>query len=654
MKKIILAASVLFSLILTSQTASAASLLRMSGEAARLERANITSGVPARLVAHAGIYLRSKDGETCLPKTGAITVLLSRRGAAASEVVATENASYLLKAALDTATCTLANSSVEGYMLKPNQLVSGVLVASFNATTLADGQYYAEIRLANTFTPNFLHLGGLRTNSLNIGSGTVVTPPVTDPAVASISVTNPNGGETLVKGQAYTIRWDANVPTGQLYNYNLWLERGGVQVGTAVIGSVVSPLNSLSWTPSTLLDDGSNYKIKISMRLNNGTTEIIDRSNGTFTIASTAPSPNPTVASIALTNPNGDETIITGQPYTIRWDAVIPTGQLYNYNLWLERAGEVVGSVLGSAVSPATSFSWTPSTALADGSNYKIKIKMALNNGSTEIIDRSNSTFTIAPSTSNPVPPPATAASVSITAPNGGETLVKGQSYTIRWDAGVPAGQLYNYNLWLERNGEPVGNTVIGSAVSPATSLNWTPAATLQSGAGYKIKIKMRLNNGTTEIVDRSNINFSITDAPVQPSAVTATWNDNGVHPISHVTDNNTSTYYLACATKNTKYNNGVLTYDLGSVRTISNIAIDFNQSVSAPGAVPSQYRVEASTDRMSWTTLSNIYPAVIGGPDVNLSPTQASGRYVRLNYSKVGDSTGSCAAINEFKVTSS
>jgi hypothetical protein len=109
----------------------------------------------------------------------------------------------------------------------------------------------------------------------------------------NLTITAPNGGETLTLGQTVQINWTAN---GVNQKVKLQLIRGGGALVGLIEGNLNATPSSFTWTIGQT-DSGTaaadtNYKIRIRTADN----ALEDASNGTFTIA-VASTPPPTSAS---------------------------------------------------------------------------------------------------------------------------------------------------------------------------------------------------------------------------------------------------------------------------------------------------------------------------------------------------------------------
>lgn len=190
--------------------------------------------------------------------------------------------------------------------------------------------YYIPVTTSHSVTLSALNTGTMyhfRVKSINTagnaatsGDYTFTTlapsspPPPSQPK--KITITYPNGGEQLVKGQTYQIKWTHPLTSSfdgdKNFNWNINADRVG-STGW-YITSVPVTQSYYNWviptTPSDVFPAGSNYKTRIflsqgcyynpcptpSSLLPDGTT---DSSDSTFTITSPSASlPAPTLASL--------------------------------------------------------------------------------------------------------------------------------------------------------------------------------------------------------------------------------------------------------------------------------------------------------------------------------------------------------------------
>jgi hypothetical protein len=200
-----------------------------------------------------------------------------------------------------------------------------------------------------------------------------------------------------------------------------------------------------------------------------------------------------TVTGIYVVSPTGGETLTAGSTQTILWTY---SGNLGPYvKIELLKAGAVNRIIKSLALKGSGgngSCSWTIPANQAPGADYRIRVTSASNAAHT---DMSDSNFTIVG------PPPPT---ISVTSPNGGESLPFGMTQTIRWDyTGNPGAYL---KIELLKGG--VFKKVLTSLARTSTrSFNWRLPVTLTPGADYSIRITSRTNLSWT---DTSDSNFTI------------------------------------------------------------------------------------------------------------------------------------------------
>jgi hypothetical protein len=240
-----------------------------------------------------------------------------------------------------------------------------------SSTSLSAGSYNWAIPSTQAFGSNYTIKVTSTTNSA-----------ISDPGASaihsrqlSITVTSPNGGETLVRGAVATLTWSYTGNPGasvkiQLYN------------GTTLIRTITSstPLSAgtYKWAIPSLQSLGSNYKIKITSTTN---STISDTSNGTFTIAK---------PSITVISPNGGESFSRGSVIPIRWSSVGSPGA--NVKILLYKGFYISRTITTSTSMSAGTYNWTIPLTQTVGSTYKIKI---VSTTSSSVGDASNASFTI-------------------------------------------------------------------------------------------------------------------------------------------------------------------------------------------------------------------------------------------------------------------
>jgi predicted Zn-dependent protease len=189
----------------------------------------------------------------------------------------------------------------------------------------------------------------------------------------------------------------------------------------------------------------------------------------------------PIASSITVTSPNGGNVLTAGSSFTISWTDNISE----NVRIDLYKGGSFNSTITSSTLSDGSEVWLLPNTLLA-GSDYQIRISSTSNNG---LFDTSDGFFTISP-------PPY----ITVTSPDGGNTLQGGSTYNITWTDNISENvriDLYKGNLF---------HSTITSSTTSNGSYWWTVPTTLV-GTDYRIRVTSTSN---TNIQDTSNNNFSI------------------------------------------------------------------------------------------------------------------------------------------------
>jgi hypothetical protein len=201
----------------------------------------------------------------------------------------------------------------------------------------------------------------------------------------------------------------------------------------------------------------------------------------TLTAAKTCTAAFSLLPALTLTAPNGGEVWPIGSTQTIRWSSSGITGVV---TIELSRNGGTTWTPLVANTANDGSQSWVvtgPATTQA-----RIRVKSVLDAGA---IDTSDSNVTLG------------GGSITVQAPDGGESWPIGSTQTIRWSS---SGLTGNVKIELSRNGGVSWGLLIGSTANDGVE-NWVVSGPATSQA--RLRVSSVLDAGAT---DTSNGNFTL------------------------------------------------------------------------------------------------------------------------------------------------
>jgi len=376
---------------------------------------------------------------------------------------------------------TWTSTGSVGSSVKIELLKAGVVSQTISTSTPNDGTYssWTIPSTLATGTDYRIRVTSTASGSIADTSNTYFTIASATP-VSSITVTSPNGGESFTPGADPAITW---ISTGSVGSYvKIELLKAGVVKQTISTSSPNDGTYS-SWTIPTTLTTGTDYRIRITSTTS---SSITDTSNTYFTIT-----PVTLASSITVASPNGGESLIRGTIPKITWTS---TGSVGSYvKIELLKAGVVSQTISTSSPNDGTYSSWTIPSSMATGTDYRIRITSTT---SSSITDMSNTYFTIASA------PPAS--TITVTSPNGGESLIRGTTPKITWTSSGSAGSYVKIELL---KAGVVSKTISTSSPNDGTYSSWTIPSTLATGTDYRIRITSTTN---AAITDTSNNYFTI------------------------------------------------------------------------------------------------------------------------------------------------
>jgi hypothetical protein len=220
--------------------------------------------------------------------------------------------------------------------------------------------------------------------------------------------------------------------------------------------NVPAARGSFDWSICPGQGNGADYRIVLSGLDPCRSAEVSAASNP-FTISGSTSPPT-----LTLTHPNGGQTLTAGSQVQITWTSSNAQGLVLIY---LERLGRIV-AVIGSAPASTGQFTWNICSNIGNGSGYFVTL--ALHQCGRELLDFSDTTFSISGSTGSPPP-----THLSLISPGVGEELSAGTTASITWSAPTPAGDV-RLHLLTQLGDQVASMEMLGAAPMSSEMFNWS------------------------------------------------------------------------------------------------------------------------------------------------------------------------------------
>ncbi len=246
----------------------------------------------------------------------------------------------------------------------------------------------------------------------------------------SITVSSPNGTESWEGGTNHNITWNS---TGSIANVQIEYstDNGGSWNNIALTGNDGSLNWSVPNSPST----------SCLVRISDSAGPASDTSNNTFTIAQQR--------SLTVLSPDGSENWEGGTNHTVSWAG---TGSIGNVGIEYSTDNGGSWNTVTTSTSNNGSYNWTvPNTP---STSCLIKVSDVAGPAS----DTGNGAFTI-----------AAKRTISVTAPDGGESWEAGTTHTITWNH---TGAIPNVNIEYSTDSGSNWNSIAASTTNSG-SYNW-------------------------------------------------------------------------------------------------------------------------------------------------------------------------------------
>ncbi|MCU1484562.1 MAG: Na-Ca exchanger/integrin-beta4 [Actinomycetia bacterium] len=284
--------------------------------------------------------------------------------------------------------------------------------------------------------------------------------PANAAPVPPITVTAPNGGETLVAGATTNVTW-----TGGSGNVRIELYKNSVFAGT-VKSSIPASVGTYSWTIPMATVQNAQYRVKV---IAISDTTVNDLSGADFTINAPV---------LAVTAPNGGESWLVGTTHPITWT----TSATGNVRIELLKGGVVKGVIKAPIAASVHTFNWAIPMGTTVGTDYTVRIT-SMSNGLT--IDVSDADFAI------------TAPTIAVGA-QAGTPWIAGTTHNVTW---TPAG---SGNVRIDLM--DAGGTSLVKTIRPSIAVS---AGT--TGFAWDIPLGLATANGTYTIKVTSTVQLVTT-----------------------------------------------------------------------------------------------------------------------------------------------
>lgn len=301
----------------------------------------------------------------------------------------------------------------------------------------------------------------------------------------SVSLTSPNGGETLVVGMKHTIAWTSSGFASNAKVFINLLNSSDVSVSTITIN--LPDKGSYLWTVPNKTGD---YKVRVTVAssTNGIVSKVQDVSENTFSIV---------VPSVKLTLPKTNDVFYAEKTYTAAWTSSgFSSSAKVSLNL-LDASYKRIP--VASGLANTGSYEWTTPTTVG---TYKMAVTI-----SEAGVSKSFTSNSFIVKTAPTLP------SITVTSPNGGETWQVGTKQTIKWTPSQALTSPLSYVISLI-NSVGTSTQVLVNIVNYGTvptQNDITIPSTLSAGS-YQAEVKFTLNGGQI-ISDKSDNYFTIAAA---------------------------------------------------------------------------------------------------------------------------------------------
>ncbi len=326
---------------------------------------------------------------------------------------------------------------------------------------------------------------------------------------ASITISVPNGSETYTQGDSVTIQWTSSNVNGTVDLSYTTDASAGTPTWTSIATAETND-GSYVWTLPTV--ESSDCKIRVAA----GDASATDESDAVFSIVA------PGTAAITVAQPNGGESYTQGGSVSIQWTSANVTGTVDLAYTTDASAGTPTWTDIATDEANDGSYDWTVPNA--ESSDCKVRVSAS----DASATDSSNAVFSIV-APSNPT--------ITVTQPNGGESLPNGSTITVQWTSSDVSGTVDIAYTLNASAGTPIWADIATNEANDG-SYDWTISAS--ASADCKVRVVASdasasdLSDSVFEIVESGTTEITV-ESPnggeriLTQSATTIVWSSVGV-----------------------------------------------------------------------------------------------------------------------------
>jgi hypothetical protein len=291
-------------------------------------------------------------------------------------------------------------------------------------------------------------------------------------------------------------------PAGDFFRMHVSNDGGATYPVALVTRGDISHLpnwQTLTFDLSAAITITNQMRIRVQASDGNPEGDIVEAGIDDIQITGCAPSTDTEPPAVAVIQPNGGEILVIGTTVSIMWNASDNVGVTGIDILYSQNGGLSYATTLATGEANDGEYAWDL-TGLPATNQARIKIIASdeeLNAGE----DASDANFTIGP-------PPSAVPEVTLTAPNGGESIDAQTAYPITWTASDDIG-VTGIDIFLSTDGGATFDQIIVQDLPNTGSYNWSVSDEPTTQARIRVVAQ---DANFQEATDASDADFTITN----------------------------------------------------------------------------------------------------------------------------------------------